>query len=425
MTEYRTIPKKRRNIIKYFIFVFFIIPTIQTSGLTQVVGRVIPNPLGYSLLAFILSLPLLRSYSQRYGNLKGVVFAITLLIAYIFITFFSTITKTSLYETVTVFRHSHMQALNLFILLPFMFTLSKEEINYTLRNIFKCLIIFIMLYLSNNLIYDWMGVKGNLIEDVGGASMDRSIIGLPLLDPIWSALLIMYAIMKVPKVNKYLALILLALIISFTRNTLFSTIIIAATIMMLTALKNPRNIERSFKITSLLLIVIAAIAILMPDAINYWIAKISSTFNDDLKHDIGTFAFRERLIENAIYAIRHDPLFGLGYVRDVAKGEYSIVMGGDTYIAPILWCEGWIGLILRSLPFILLGLSAFSNIFVRKRGYWLDIVIIASIVAMSVNYVQTKALTNYTLILGILILLKIKDNYDRKATDKSNINFLI
>lgn len=420
MTSLNTITKKRRNILKYFIFVFFIIPTIQTSGLTQVVGRVIPNPLGYNLLAFILSLPLLRSYNQRYGNLKGVVFAITLLIAYIFITFFSTITKTSLYETVTVFRYSYMQALNLFILLPFMFTLNKEEINYTLRNIFKCLMIFILLYLSNNLIYDWMGVKGNLIENVGGASMDRSIIGLPLLDPIWSALLIMYAIMKVPKVNKYLALILLALIISFTRNILFSTIIIAATIMLLTALKNPRNIERSFKITSLLLIVIAAIAVLMPDAINFWIAKISSTFNEDLKHDIGTFAFRERLIEDAIYAIRHDPLFGLGYVRDVAKGEYSIVMGGDTYIAPILWCEGWIGLILRALPFILLGLSALSNIFVRKRGYWLDIVIIASIVAISVNYVQTKALTDYPLILGILILFKIKDNYDKRTQDFGN-----
>ena len=125
-------------------------------------------------------------------------------------------------------------------------------------------------------------------------------------------------------------------------------------------------------------------------------------------------------IEDAIYAIRHDPLFGLGYVRDVAKGEYSIVMGGDTYIAPILLCEGWIGLILRALPFILLGLSAFSNIFVRKRGYWLDIVIIASIVATSVNYVQTKALTNYPLILGMLILLKIKDNHDKRTQDFGN-----
>ena len=54
------IPKKRRNILIYFVFVFFIIPTIHVSGLSSVIGKFIPNPLGYNLLAFILSLPLLR-----------------------------------------------------------------------------------------------------------------------------------------------------------------------------------------------------------------------------------------------------------------------------------------------------------------------------------------------------------------------------
>ena len=78
MAEYKTIPKRRRNIIKYFIFILFIIPTIQVSGLTIVVSRFIPNPLGYNLLAFILSVPLWRSFNKNYGNLKGVVFAIAI-----------------------------------------------------------------------------------------------------------------------------------------------------------------------------------------------------------------------------------------------------------------------------------------------------------------------------------------------------------
>lgn len=424
MTNFNIIPKRRRKIITYFIFVLFIIPTIDVSGLTTVISRFIPNPLGYNMLVFILSLPLLRSYNRKYGNLKGTVFAITLLCVYMFITFLSTVARTSLYETLTVFRHSYMQALNLFILLPFMFTLSKEEVNYTLRTIFKCLIVFTLLYLSNNLIYDWMGVKGSLVESIGGASMDRSIIGMPLFDPIWSALLIMYAIMKVPKAYKYLALIVFTLIISFTRNILFSTIIIATTIMLLTALKSPRNIERSIKITFLLLIGIIVIAVLLPDAMNFWIAKIANTFNEDLKHDIGTFAFRERLIEDAIYAIRNEPLFGLGYIRDVEKGEYSMVMGGDTYIAPILWCEGWLGLFLRALPFAILGINSLKSMLVKSTSYWLDIIIIACIVAASINYVQTKVLTNYPLVLGIIILFKIKDNYDRKSQDFGNYSIL-
>jgi O-antigen ligase len=53
-------------------------------------------------------------------------------------------------------------------------------------------------------------------------------------------------------------------------------------------------------------------AIVMPNAIDFWIAKLANTFNEDIKYDIGTFAFRERLIEDAIYAIRDTPLFGLG-----------------------------------------------------------------------------------------------------------------
>ena len=110
------ISKQRRKILKYFIFVFFIIPTIQVSGLLVVVGRFIPNPLVYNLLAFVLSLPLLRSFNKNYGNLKGVVFAITLLIIYLIITFIGTIGQTSFYSTLQVFRYSFMQAVNLFIL---------------------------------------------------------------------------------------------------------------------------------------------------------------------------------------------------------------------------------------------------------------------------------------------------------------------
>ena len=424
MAEYKTIPKRRRNIIKYFIFVMFIIPTIQVSGLTAVIGKFIPNPLGYNLLAFILSVPLWRSFNKNYGNLKGVVLAIALLTLYILLTFISTINNTSLFEALTVFRHSFMQALNLFILLPFMFSLNKVEINYTLNKIFKCFIIFVFIYLSNNLGFDWLGVKGNLVETQGEYSVERSIIGLPLFDPLWMSLLITYTMMKVPKANKYLMLILLVVIISFTRNLLFSTLIIATVVIMLTILKNPNNFGRSIKLLSIILLGIIIIGIIIPDAIGFWISKLSYTFNEDLKHDIGTFAFRERLIEDALYAIRHDPLFGLGYIRDVAKGEYSIVMGGDTYIAPILWCEGWVGLILRILPFIILGLNALTNLFVKKKGYWLDIIIIAVITASTVNYVQTKVLTNYPLVLGVLILFKIKDSYDRKTQDFENISII-
>lgn len=419
-----SIPPHRRNILKYFIFVFYIIPTIQVSGLTMVVSRFIPNPLGYNLLAFILSLPLLRSFNKNYGKLKGVVLAVTLLIIYLIITFIGTIGQTSFFATLQVFRFSFMQAVNLFVLLPFIFSLNKDDVNYVLSGIFKCLIVFTLIYLSNNLGYDWMGVKGDLSESHGGVSVDRSIIGMPLFDPLWTSLLFVYTMMKVPNANKYLMLILLTLLISFTRNIFFSTLIVATIVIILSVLKNSNQFGRSVKMLAATLLGIVVLSVIMPSAIDFWVAKLSNTFNEDLKHDMGTFAFREQLIADAIYAIRHNPLFGLGYIRDVAKGEYSMVMGGDTYIAPILWCEGWVGIILRTLPFVVLGWESLSNMLKKKRNYWLDTIVIASIVASSVNYVQTKALTNYPLILGIIILLKIKNNYDIRSHDYSNFSML-
>ena len=423
MTNITTIPKSRKNVIKYFIFVMFIIPTIQVSGLTTVIGRFIPNLLGYNLLAFILSIPLLRSLRKDYGNLKWVVFAIAILTLYILFTFISTTNDTSFFEALTVFRHSFMQVLNLFIILPFMFSLNKEEVNYALHCIFKCLIAFLFVYLSNNLIYDWLGVKG-AIETYGGISVDRSIIGVPQLVPVWVALFLVYAILNVKNARIYLMVALFTIIITFTRNMLFSTMVIVAIVIILMVVKNPPKIGNGIKMLLFALFGIIFLSIFLPDAINFWMAKLSNTFNEDLKHDVGTFAFRERLIEDALYAIRHNTLLGLGYVRDVAKGEYSLVMGTDTYIAPILWCEGWGGLILRILPFAILGLNALTNLFVKKKDYWLDIVIVAIIVASTINYVQTDILTNYPLTLGIIILLKIKDNYNRKTQDLENISII-
>ena len=416
--------KNNKYRIKYFVFVFFILPTLEVSGLSSVVSRFIPNPLGYNMLAFILSLPLLRSFNKKYGNLGGVVLATGLVGIYVLATFFKTASDTSFFAALTVFRYSFMQVLNLFILLPFMFSLKKEEIDYVFHCMFKCLVLFTILYLSNNLVYDWMGVKGGLMESHGGVSVDRSIIGMPLFDPFWSALLVVYTILNVHNAWKYLLAVLFTLIISFTRNLLFSTIVVVAVVLFIAIFKNARYFGRGIKLLLWALCGIIIMGIIMPESIDFWIAKLASTFGEDLKYDKGTFAFRERLIEDALYAIRHDSMFGLGYVRDVDKGEYSMVMGGDTYIAPILNCEGWMGIILRTFPFVVLGWESLLNIFKKKRNYWIDIVVVASIVATAVNYVQTKALTNYPLILGIIILFKIKDNYDKKTQDFSNYSIL-
>ena len=128
--------KSGKRKVWYFVLVFFIIPTISVSGLSSVIGRFFPNPLGYNLLAFLLSLPLLHGYNRKYGSLSGVIWAIGVLVLYVVATFFRTMGETSFWATLTVFRYSFMQVLNLFVLLPFMFSLKKEEVSYALHCIF-------------------------------------------------------------------------------------------------------------------------------------------------------------------------------------------------------------------------------------------------------------------------------------------------
>lgn len=416
--------KSGKRKVWYFVLVFFIIPTVSVSGLSSVIGRFFPNPLGYNLLAFLLSLPLLHGYNRKYGSLSGVIWAIGVLVLYVVATFLRTMGETSFWATLTVFRYSFMQVLNLFVLLPFMFSLKKKEVNYALHCIFKCLIVFTLLYLSNNLIYDWMGVKGESLESHGGISIDRSIIGMPLFDPFWSALLVVYTILNVPNAWKYLLVLLFTLILSFTRSLLFSTIIVIVVVLLIAVCKNVSYLKRGLKFMLLVLCGMAVMELIMPESIDFWLAKLTTTFGEDLKYDMGTFAFRERLIEDALFEIRNDPLFGLGYIRDADKGEYSLVMGSDTYIAPVLYCEGWIGMVLRVLPFLILTLSSLKNICKESRINWADWMVVACVIASSVNYVQTKALTDYPLILGLLILIKIKDNYDRKTKDFGNYSIL-
>ena len=247
---------------------------------------------------------------------------------------------------------------------------------------------------------------------------------MPLFDPFWSALLVVYTILNVPNAWKYLLVLLFSLIISFTRSLLFSTIIVIVVVLLIAVCKNVNYFKHGLKFMLLVLCGIAMMELIMPVSIDFWMAKLVTTFGEDLKFDMGTFAFRERLIEDALFEIRNDPSFGLGYIRDADKGDYSLVMGSDTYIAPVLYCEGWIGIILRVLPFLILTLSSLKNIYKESRVNWADWIVVACVIASSVNYIQTKALTDYPLILGLLILIKIKDNYDRKTKDFGNYSIL-
>lgn len=74
---------------------------------------------------------------------------------------------------------------------------------------------------------------------------------------------------------------------------------------------------------------------------------------------VGTYSFRLSLLDNAIYSVADNQrrLFGMGYRREysnIKRKYYSYVMGEDSFLAPVIYCEGWGGLCLRILPYLVL-----------------------------------------------------------------------
>lgn len=404
----------------YFVTIFSIIPILDFSGLTTLINRVAPIFAGnYNILVLILSLPFLQQI-RNYKGLGLVVLSLYILTAFTLIHFFYTAINTSAFLALQVFRKSFIGPLNVVILLPFLMNLRKEEFDYVWKALVKVLLVFGLLYISNNLGFDWMGtLRETSGESRGGYTVLRNIIGLPPIESIWLGLAIVTYCIKVPKSHWWLMLILICLFLSYTRNLFACACVSFVVISVLLVVKKSAFIGRLMSIVFFLFLFLTIVSIFNPSGLGFWEAKLSNTIYDEMVNDTGTFSFRESLIEQAL-DISGESLFGIGYVRDAGIGEYSIVMGGDTYWAAIIICEGYFGIVLRSVCYLSLLVIVLHHFFrSHVSNSLMDIVIVSTIVASAVNYVQTKALTNYLLFWGMMIVAWLRQ-YNHEDNNKDN-----
>lgn len=130
----------------------------------------------------------------------------------------------------------------------------------------------------------------------------------------------------------------------------------------------------------------------------------------------GTFKVRLNLIEEANKNISDKAVLGNGYQREVKKGEYSYVVGGDTLVAPIIYSEGYLGLFVRCLPifwFLLFGIKNIKS--KHKFTAFISIVMLSIIMAETINVIQTRIFVFYNEILFIFFLLTmINYNYKKE-----------
>lgn len=430
MNEYKIeimLPDRDKRILQYFVFVAFFLPAVDMSGYSTIFNGIVSNPLGYKFLSLLLSLPFLRRWGNFYTNIKTVINSVAVATLFQILIFILTIFSVGFYDALTVYRQAFCQCLHLFILLPFILQLNVQSLDYVINLCIKYIIVLSVIYILDNLFFHTLSVLALgkvLSESRGGVSIDRSIIGFPPIIGGWIFLFFADAL-KGNRKSLYLFLLsIFATFISYTRSMMLEAVIGCSIIGIIVLFKHSKYFGKIVKMLMVFVIAFLVLSIVFPQSIGFWSAKLEETFGTELKDDEGTYAFRERLIEQAQDGIADSPIIGLGYIRDSDKGEYSFVLGSDTYIAPILWAEGYLGLLLRICPWVLLFFISFKRISRNSDISAIDLMILALIISSSVGYVQTRILTCYPLTLMIVILFKQKQYYNEELEDFGNNSFL-
>lgn len=290
----------------------------------------------------------------------------------------------------------------------YMSSMSLERIEQLFKLILKWLVPLTVIYLIECMGFNLFNTIVHK-QTAGDVEVVRNILGMPPVFPaIFALCFIWYLYDKSRIMLVYVGVCAVICFFSFTRNIIASAIIIMTFSMIMYSFKF--GIRDNLKILLYGCIAVGVLMIVFPLSFNFWNNLIHSTRNQ-LETSSGTYAVRQALIDKALLTIRNADSYwdGIGYIRDVKKGDYSFVLGGDTFIAPILWCEGILGLILRCLPPIYLLFKSIINYwkYPNSKIGMLSLVILVTILSQVPNYVQTTIFTKYTETIALLYIMYI------------------
>jgi len=274
--------------------------------------------------------------------------------------------------------------------------------------------------------YLGLGIFDN-IKDVneetqGGITITRNLTGFPVYFHLFF-LIGFYLVLNSWGI-KYLFITLFSLFVIYISATRSSIIIYSVIVILITSFYIFKYNAGYFKRTILLILAtglfIVLIISLKSDVYQFLKVKFESTVNVELKEDKGTYAYRKRLIETSVEDNRltNSLFFGKGYTREGKKGSYKFVLGGDTMVAPVIFCEGFLGLTVRVLPIFYFLLFAVRNFRQTGLPQFVGISIFAVIVSSAIAYVQTSIFYNYIdFILFFYVAQRYLENQDDFISD--------
>lgn len=226
--------------------------------------------------------------------------------------------------------------------------------------------------------------------------------------------------------KKYLPLFLISLTCLFltsTRSNLITNAVFIFLICLFLSILQRRVVVNKILLMGFFLLVfLGTYKNIFPANYQYVTERFLELKQAESIEDVGNFNLRIKLIKDAIesYDGLVETLFGKGYERYAYSGEYDLAIGGDTFIAPVLYCEGIIGLIVRFIPILILLFSNMKIIFNPDQKSdiprYIPVIIVCAILSQLVNIVQTPIFKVYTSIMVFLFMLDIlKYKYEKHS----------
>ncbi len=388
------------------------------------------------MLLILASIPYLILNLKHLGKLAAIPGMKPLLVVngYIVLVFmFSILRGIPINEIITVMRFSYAYPIVGLAFLLYIYGLGLNRIFRLFFWLFIANVIQASLYIISNLFgVEIFQARAKDPLEFEGKILYQNTFAIPLFNMAVFAIAYFYSISK-GKIIHYLiwTTALSVIILSFVRSSIVIYVIQLLIISTLSLLKIKR-VKFSRNITSLfgLLFLSLSLIVIFPSHLDQLIEKATGgSESGDLKElEDTTYGLRTKAIAASFNSLSEKGLllFGTGYIREEnKKGKYSFVLGGDTYVVPILLTEGVVGLILRLTPIILIlliNIRELTNKSKRKYHHY-SIITISIIIPELINIVQTSIFTHYhihLLFLATLEIIKMK----HKKLDKHKQNLL-
>jgi hypothetical protein len=395
--------------VKDFIF-FLIAIALPTSFFGLVNDNVfyIKGYMDLEFLSFILVLPYMFLYFKNAKKIKKLpgIKVFYLLVLYIFIRFLLTILMGQGFkETFTIFRKFFSPIYTLAMIL-YLNNFNRNRIVRFFRWLTIAMIIqsifFTIYYLTG---FNVFGVEVYQKFYIGGQLVQRYFKALPKFSYlIYPILFIEYLFTKKTKFLFGFIIVSLPLFLVATRSVVITYLFSIVLIFFLYSGLNPLRIfKNSFLISIASILTVIVLLYFYRNQLNFLLSRLTEIRLEGLEN-VGNYAFRLSFIGQSYNEIKSSIfslLFGNGYERVAAVGNYDYVLGGDTHIPGIIYCEGLFGFLIRFIPFIILMIYAIKKIDNRLVA----IVIITFVLRGIINIVQTPMIRYYDYLFPYVILL--------------------